>query len=261
MELMQIPTHYRDNNGNLQPIEVDPGKLIVHHISKMTEHDWTVNWEMPPKKRSIRVNRIQLDNPILNDMLFAYQQEVDMHKEWGTPIVSPNPMKVICGYIFNNYSYPEDDSNIIVPYGFIIEEPDAILAKRLRRIEVGMEKREADSTSSQKDKMMEEYQIYLISKGVEPHSKEYVEKSVEYWNSLKGKNPVEGVPPSKSKEVFLTTSKRSYTRKALRARFRYLYETEMEYCLSWAMQHPLTDLQTYDGKAELVKDFDEGIEP
>ena len=57
MELMQIPTHYRDNNGNLQPIEVDPAKLIVHHISQMTEHDWTVNWEMPPKKRSIRVKQ------------------------------------------------------------------------------------------------------------------------------------------------------------------------------------------------------------
>ena len=183
MELMQIPTHYRDNNGNLQPIEVDPGKLIVYHISKMTDHDWTVNWEMPPKKRSIKVNRIQLDNPILNDMLFAYQQETDMHKEWGTPIVSPNPMKVICGYIFNNYSYPEDDSNIIVPYGFVIEEPDAILAKRLRRIEVGMEKREADSTSSQKDKMMEEYHTAFFFKqcGTGPYTKEEMMKILPHF--------------------------------------------------------------------------------
>lgn len=258
---MQIPTHYLDNNGILQQIDADPGKLIVYHISKMTEQDWTVNWEMPPKKRSIKVNRMRLDNPLLNDLIFGYQQEVDMHKQLGIPIISSNPMKVICGYIFNNYSYPADDSDIIVPPGFIIEEPDPILVRRLRRIEMGIEKREANSTTSQKDKLMEEYQVYLISKGVEPHTKEYVDKSIEYWNSLKGKNPVEGVPPSKSKEVFLTTKKRSYTRKALRARFRYLYEIEMEYCLSWAIRHPATDLRSYEGKAELIKDFDEGIEP
>lgn len=258
MELLQIPTHRKDKNGQLIPINVDPAKLLVHHMLLMTEGDWYNQWEMPPKKRSIKVNRALLDDPLINDIFFCYQQEVDAHKELGTPIVNPNPKDAICGYIYNCYSYPEgNDEDIFVPPGFVIEEPDNILKKRLRRIEQKVDDRALHNKKTQKDEMFEQFQLHLISKGVEVNSKEYVEKSIEYWEEMgRMKNPVEGVPPSQSSEIILTTNKRKYNRKALRARFRYLYEKEMEYCLAWVMQHPLTDMSTYEGKMALVTDYD-----
>ena len=263
MELIQIPAVRRDRTGQLVPITAPPAKLLLHHLLLMKEADFYTQWAQPPKKISIRVNRIALDEPLINDIFFCYQQEVDNHKELGTPILNPNPKDAICGYIFNCYSYPEDkDEDIIVPAGFIIEEPDAILKKKLRRINQKIEERAAQNKTIEKDDLMEQYQNYLLSQHIDPDSREYAEKCVDYWEELGNRrNSLEGCPPSRSKEIVLTTNHKEYNIKSLRYKFRYLMNTQPEWTLSWQMQHPLTDLSTKEGRMKLIVDWDKEAYP
>lgn len=205
-----------------------------------------------------------LDEPLINDIFFCYQQEVDNHKELGTPILNPNPKDAICGYIFNCYSYPEDkdDYDIVVPAGFIIEEPDAILKKKLRRINQKIEERAAQNKTIEKDDLMEQYQNYLLSQHIDPDSREYAEKCVDYWEELGNRrNSLEGCPPSRSKEIVLTTNHKEYNIKSLRYKFRYLMNTQPEWTLEWQMQHPLTDLSTKEGRMKLIVDWDKEAYP
>lgn len=263
MELIQIPAVRRDRTGQLVPITAPPAKLLLHHLLLMKEADFYTQWAQPPKKISIRVNRMALDEPLINDIFFCYQQEVDNHKELGTPILNPNPKDAICGYIFNCYSYPEDkDDDIIVPAGFIIEEPDAILKKKLRRINQKIEDRAAQNKTIEKDDLMEQYQNYLLSQHIDPDSREYAEKCVDYWEELGNRrNSLEGCPPSRSKEIVLTTNHKEYNIKSLRYKFRYLMNTQPEWTLEWQMQHPLTDLSTKEGRMKLIVDWDKEAYP
>ena len=264
MELIQIPSVRRDRTGQLVPITVPPAKLLLHHLYLMKEADFYTQWAQPPKKISIRVNRMALDEPLINDIFFCYQQEVDNHKELGTPILNPNPKDAICGYIFNCYSYPEDkdDYDVLVPAGFIIEEPDAILKKKLRRINQKIEERAAQNKTIEKDDLMEQYQNYLLSQHIDPDSREYAEKCVDYWEELGNRrNSLEGCPPSRSKEIVLTTNHKEYNIKSLRYKFRYLMNTQPEWTLSWQMQHPLTDLSTKEGRMKLIVDWDKEAYP
>jgi len=258
MELLQIPTHRRDQNGQLIPIVADPAKLIIHHILLMKEGDWYNRWTPPPKKQSMRVNLMNLDEPLINEIFEAYQQELDNHKELGTPIINPNPKDALCGYIFNCYSYPKDDSNIEIPPGFIVEAPDALLKKKLRRIEQRMEARARENATIEKDDMMEQYQAHLISKGVDAESKEYVEKSLQYWKELgRPQNPLlGGVVPSRSRAIVLSTELRDYDLKAVRARYRYLSAYHPDFCLEWKVNHPDDDLETYEARMAMITEFD-----
>lgn len=258
MELLQVPLHYRNKHGEQIPITANPAKVLLHHILLMEEGDWYNSWPQPPKKQSIKVNIVNLDEPLVNEIFEAYRQEVDAHKELGTPIINPNPKDAICGYIYNCYSYPLNDQDIVLPPGFITETPDAIQKKKLRRIEQRITERAENNRSLQKDELLEQYQNHLISKGVEAESKEYVEKSLEYWNEIgrKAAPLLGGVRPSRSPTIILTTPIREYNIKALRAKYRYLEDKHPDFCIGWKLENPDEDLSKPEARMKLVEAYD-----
>lgn len=261
MELIQIPTHYRDKTGNEVPITAPPDKLVIHHLGCMTEGDWNLKWSPPSRKKSIRVNLAQLDDPLLRDMFDNYKYEVSNHKELGTPIISPNPKDTIAGYIYNCYSYPADpvaQDQILVPPGFIVEQPEALARRKLQRIERKIQERADENKTIEKDDMFQQYQNHLLSQGLDPDSREYTEKSIAYWTELGvgHKAGLEGCVPSRSPEIILTTGFRKYNQKALRARFRYIQKSDPEFYVAYQMTNPSVDLSTYPGKMSFVEEYD-----
>lgn len=261
MELIQIPTHYRDKTGNEVPITAPPDKLLVHHLSQMTESDWALKWSLPTRKQSVRVNLNQIDDPVIEEVFDNYRYEVSNHKELGTPIISANPKEAILGFIYNCYSYPADplaQAQIITPPGFIVEQPEALARRKLQRIKRKLEEHARDNKTVERDDLFQQYQNHLLSQGLDPDSKEFTEKCIAYWNELGvgNKNSLEGCVPSRSPEIILTTAFRKYNQKALRARFRYIRDTNPEFYVSYQVTHPDIDLSTYPGKMSFVEEYD-----
>ena len=258
MELLQIPTHRMNKTGELIPINVDPAKLLIHHINLMDEGDWYLKWSQPPKKISLPVNIYALDNPLVNEMFAAWQEQLDAKRELGVEPSMPNPKDAICGYIYNCYSYPTPEPNIEIPPGFIVKKTTPDDRKKFRRICQRVNYRAQNNRTSRKDGMFIEYQRHLISQGIDEDSKEFCDKCLQYWTELGAKkDPLSDEPPSRSREIILRTPEREYTRKAVRERFRYLCLKHPDDVLNWKMNHPYEDPNDIETRIKLVKDFDE----
>lgn len=260
MELLQIPKLYIDKTGMEHPITAEPAKILVHHISQMTEGDWYLKWSQPERKISVKAKISALDDPLINEIFQQYRSEVSDHKELGVPILSQNPKDAICGFIYNNYSYPEDDSNIVIPPGFVLQPADPDSKSKLRRILRKIQNRMDENKTIKRDDMFIQYEKYLVSIGVDPESQEFADKVIEYWAELgRNRDPVTRIPPSLSKDIILSTSYKKYTPKSFRARYRYICERHPDFVIDWKMKNPTKDPELKEVKLEMVRDFDEGV--
>ena len=263
MEVLTVPLFYA-GRGEDVAIPHDPIKVLIHHLRKMTERDWTIPWPIPTcLKKMVKCNLSKLKDPYVTEQFGAYDEHRQAFMEVGKKPILPNPSNIVLGYIYANYSLL-DEANadiVIVPPGFLWTLPTTEEQQRFRRIKRGIFRRVQVNETVEKDELWEVYVGKLSSDfGYEEGSRDYVLKAIEYWGELtknQGKRGLTGYSPSQDPHnIILITPINEYSHKHLRERFRWIQKYKLEWATDWAINNPNADLTSYPGRMTLVEDYD-----
>lgn len=262
MNILTVPLAYQAPGGEEVTITDDLKKVLLHHILKMTERDWSIPWAIPKcSKKMFKVLLPRLKHPEIEELFDAYEAHRQAFMEVGKKPTLPNPSNILLGYIYWNYSYDSlVDIDQTLYDSFFVIEPTLEELARFRRLKRGVLRRNEVNATVERDDLWEQYLKHLTSQGIPQNSREYIIKAIDYWGELtknQGRGGLTGKPPSQDpNNIILTTPMNEYSQKSLRERFRWISKTKPEFHMDYLTKYPNTDLATYPGRMHYVEHWD-----